>query len=409
MQYPLGSLDCWNASNVNCTVRDKQCGYGCVENAGEEIQRMADYTHMRLLEDGGRGSDVPVTDARNGGWHAPTERDGGFSAMCWFFGRNLYAALNKQGPTTPVGLIETNVGGTPDQHWSSPDALSQCKHLNKPWEWPDNFTDSVLWNGKVVPYLRNTIKGAVWMQGEANSRADGRQYNCSFQAMITDWRAKWAAGTGGTTDPAFPFGWAQLNSNGHATQWVENASMPNRPGVEDPLGKWDSGFTGIRLAEDSTLALPNTFQAVILDTPVASGSIHSPYKQAPGDRLTRGALAVAYAQPQPYPVVSKCTVSGATVVVALDGVGSGVELRGRDGFEVYAYPNWIAVPVSDSTKSTVSVGPVPRNTTAIRYLWRTAPCGNFPYKCPVYAKVSPLGTLSGQMDVLPLGPFVTKL
>jgi hypothetical protein len=35
---------------------------------------------------------------------------------------------------------------------------------------------------KVVPYLRNTIKGAVWMQGEANSRADGRQYNCSFQA-----------------------------------------------------------------------------------------------------------------------------------------------------------------------------------------------------------------------------------
>ena len=32
-----------------------------------------------------------------------------------------------------------------------------------------------LWNGKVVPLLRSTIKGAVWMQGEANSRADGRQ------------------------------------------------------------------------------------------------------------------------------------------------------------------------------------------------------------------------------------------
>ena len=26
-----------------------------------------------------------------------------------------------------------------------------------------------------------TIKGAVWMQGEANSRGDGRQYNCSFR------------------------------------------------------------------------------------------------------------------------------------------------------------------------------------------------------------------------------------
>ena len=369
---------------------------------------MADYPYIRLLEDGGRSSDVPVADARNGGWHSPTERDGVFSAMCWFFGRNLYAALNKHAPT-PVGLIETNVGGTPDQHWSSPDALSKCKHLNEPWEWPDNFTDSVLWNGKVVPYLRNTIKGAVWMQGEANSRTDGRQYNCSFPAMITDWRSKWTEGTGGTTDPEFPFGWAQLNSNGRATVWRENSSEPNQPGVQDPLGIWNSGFTGIRLAEDSTLALPNTFQAVILDTPVASGSIHSPYKQVPGDRLTRGALAVAYDQPQPYPVVSKSTVKGDMVVVTLDGVGSGVELRGKDGFEVFAYPNWHTVPVSSSTDDSVSVGPIPANATAMRYLWRTAPCGNFPYKCAVYAKVSPLGTLSGQMDALPLGPFVTKL
>ena len=67
-----------------------------------------------------------------------------------------------------------------------------------------------LWNGKVVPLLRNTIKGTVWMQGEANSRADGRQYNCSFPAMIEDWRAKWAEGTGGTTDSSFPFGWSQV-------------------------------------------------------------------------------------------------------------------------------------------------------------------------------------------------------
>ena len=93
----------------------------------------------------------------------------------------LHKALK---PPRPVGLIETNVGGTPDQRWSSPDALAQCKNLGKPWEWPANFTDSVLWNGMVVPLLRTTIKGAVWMQGEANSRADGRQYNCSFPAMI---------------------------------------------------------------------------------------------------------------------------------------------------------------------------------------------------------------------------------
>jgi hypothetical protein len=54
------------------------------------------------------------------------------------------------------------------------------------------------------------------------------------------------------------------------------------------------GFPSIRLAEANTLALPSTFQAVILDTPVASGSVHSPYKQPVGARLARGALAVAY-------------------------------------------------------------------------------------------------------------------
>ena len=35
------------------------------------------------------------------------------SAMCWFFGRDVFNAL--QSPR-PIGLIETNVGGTPDQH-----------------------------------------------------------------------------------------------------------------------------------------------------------------------------------------------------------------------------------------------------------------------------------------------------
>ena len=79
---------------------------------------------------------------------------------------------------------------------------------------------SVLWNGKVVPLLRNVVRGAIWMQGEANAGGDGRQYNCSFQAMIEDWRAKWVEGTGGVNDPAFPFGWAQLNSNGDATTWT---------------------------------------------------------------------------------------------------------------------------------------------------------------------------------------------
>lgn len=43
-----------------------------------------------------------------------------------------------------IGLIETNVGGTPDQHWSSPDAIAQCENKGKPWDWPAGYKDSVM-------------------------------------------------------------------------------------------------------------------------------------------------------------------------------------------------------------------------------------------------------------------------
>ena len=164
MQMPLGSPTCWNASNEDCkckSCKDAQCGYGCVKNAGVEIADMANYPHMRLLMDGGGGAKTPQLESRNSGWRTPNVTGGSFSATCWFFGRDLYKSLT---PPRPLGLIETNVGGTPDQHWSSPEALNKCKNLpgSPKWEWAANFSDSVLWNAKVVPYLKTTILGAVW-------------------------------------------------------------------------------------------------------------------------------------------------------------------------------------------------------------------------------------------------------
>ena len=45
----------------------------------------------------------------------------GFSAVCWLFGRHLQETLDQ-----PIGLITSAVGGTPDEAWSSPDALHKC-------------------------------------------------------------------------------------------------------------------------------------------------------------------------------------------------------------------------------------------------------------------------------------------
>jgi sialate O-acetylesterase len=441
MAYPLGvHPTCWNASNINCTAPrvhgyvDAQCSYGCVQNAGQEIKDMANYPNIRLYQnlDGNRGPEhsggslVPLAESSNSGWLTSDKfQNGGFSAMCWFFGRDLYTSLSASGKMRPIGLIETNVGGTPDQHWSSQDALDACKNLpgNPPWQWPSNFTDSWLWNGKVVPLLRNTIKGAVWMQGESNSNVDGRQYNCSFPAMISDWRSKWSEGTDGATNASFPFGWSQLNSNGAATKWVAGGSTPaSKPDPTDPLGVWASGFPSIRLAESNTLSLPNTFQAVLLDTPVASGSVHSPYKQAAGDRLARGALATAYGVAQPSPIVTSVNVSGNTAVITIGGVAGGatVMTRATLGFEALGTDNtWHTVAITSSGGASgdeVVVGGLPAGAKAMRYLWTSAPCGQAygnlePYVCPIYVQAPLLQNppLSGQFDFLPLGPFYVEL
>ena len=214
MAYPIGTPTCWNASNVNCTDTNRshdrsQCSYGCVQDAGEEIGRMAGYDGgMRLFQVGGNSQPSPQPEmAASSGWLEPSAMGGKFSAACWFFGREVYDAL---APKRPVGLIETNVGGTPDEHWSSPDALHRCVG-SEPWQFPANFTDSVLWNGMVVPLLRTVHSGVVWYQGE-NNAPEPRRYNCSFPSLIQDWRRKWSLNTDGATDADFPFGWAQLNS-----------------------------------------------------------------------------------------------------------------------------------------------------------------------------------------------------
>ena len=420
MQMPIGTPTCWNASNEDCkctSCHDAQCGYGCVKNAGEEIADMANYPHIRLHNNENGGSAVPLLESQNSGWRTPEKMGGSFSATCWFFGRDLYKSLS---PARPLGLIETNVGGTPDQHWSSPDALEKCKNLpgNPKWQWPSNFSDSVLWNGKVVPYLKTTILGAIWYQGEANAGADGRQYNCSFQAMIEDWREKWGAGTDGATSPTFPFGWAQLNSVGGAA--VFKGTVPLVGGDStDPLGQWNpagaAGYASLRNAQSHTLALPKTFQAVILDTPCSSGSVHSPYKQPVGARLARQALVVQYGGTQPSPVAEKVSASGNTITVTVTGLDTGATLEAlptssKDGFEVLGSDQqWHATPVASIGAQTVTLSGAPSGAKAVRYLWRSTPCGPLTFGCPVYAKATALGSLTGEHDYLPLAPFTMAL
>ena len=89
-------------------------------------------------------------------------------------------------------------------------------------------TPSILWNAMIYPFLNMTIKGAIWYQGESNAgrylkewqynckiiiivlNTGSNNYNCTFPAMIDDWREKWHTFTIGQTDPMFGFGFVQV-------------------------------------------------------------------------------------------------------------------------------------------------------------------------------------------------------
>jgi sialate O-acetylesterase len=45
-----------------------------------------------------------------------------FSAVCWFFGKELYKKLN-----VPIGLIQSAVGGTNIERWVSSETIGSCK------------------------------------------------------------------------------------------------------------------------------------------------------------------------------------------------------------------------------------------------------------------------------------------
>lgn len=280
--------------------------------------------------------------------------------------------------------------------------------------------------------------------------------------MIKDWRNKWKNSTDGATDPVFPFGWVQLNSDGPYGAGYRNASSPG--GIFNPsnpprncgqgcspecnttcLGKfhewgdYGQGFTGIRYAQTNTLSLPKTFQAVIVDTPVASGSIHSPFKQPVGRRLARGGLAVAYEMASAHvvdPVVSSVMLSPDehSLTVNVAGLGSRglVAVLGASAFEVLGHCDpqpaagtctqatclcWTSTPIVSATKTTVTIGGLPASPQAVRYLWYISPYaidGKLlrPFVAPVYALADSIPhavEIPGGSDTLPLGPFVLPL
>ncbi|KAJ1174756.1 hypothetical protein NDU88_000048 [Pleurodeles waltl] len=249
---------CGGQSNMEMTVLQ-------VFNSTKELAEAYLYPHVRLFTASLVQARVELYDLDKVDlqWSVPTPETLGqgqftyFSAVCWLFGRNLYDILKY-----PIGLVESCWGGTPVEAWSSARSLEKCglsihierqkrntSYYDYSYYGPEVY--SVLWNAMIHPLLNMTMKGVIWYQGEANTNLNTELYNCTFPAMIEDWRTSFHEGSEGQTDRYFPFGFVQLSTN------QKSESNDNFPII-----RWhqtaDFGY-----APNSRMR--NTFMAVAID------------------------------------------------------------------------------------------------------------------------------------------------
>lgn len=322
-------------------------------NAQQEIKD-ADYPKLRLLHVPRTPAALPLNDVK-ARWvvcspNHPAVAD--FSAVGYFFGRDIFKALN-----VPVGMIGASQGATQVEVWTAPEgmaglpsqqealagvtaaaaaarkqlagnldtleaaipearaALAQGRAL------PPGIATAhplpteggpVLYNGMIYPLVPFAIRGALWYQGESNC-GDGMRYLDKMKALIGGWRNVWQQGD-------FPFYFVQITPN-----------------------TYDGRLPFLLEAQNAALAIPNTGMAASTDTCDASdhfGGGHPRNKQEIARRLALWALAKDYGRHNLVhrgPYLQRLTAEGTQLRVHFDSVGGGLVTKDNkppDSFEI---------------------------------------------------------------------------
>lgn len=139
------------------------------KNAEEEIAA-AEYPNIRLFQVPRTVAQLPQDDISSGEWKACTpENVTGFSAVAYFFGRELHQKLN-----VPIGLIHSSWGGTVAETWIStetiendPDFAEPLKNLRsmdmETYEQEQRERVKQLFGGKIPTEDKGLVNGQpVW-------------------------------------------------------------------------------------------------------------------------------------------------------------------------------------------------------------------------------------------------------
>ncbi|MCX7423051.1 MAG: DUF1080 domain-containing protein [Planctomycetia bacterium] len=376
---------CSGQSNMAFGLKNSVLGEAAIKAAGD--------SQLRLFAAAARAVDEPQ-DSIGGSWAVDSpESATGFSAVAYFFGKELRQKLG-----VPVGLIKSAVGGTVAEAWTAKadleanptlkplfdkhaeqiagyakqledykqrepmllkrheEAVAKAKADKKPEprkpQPPQNPAMSSnrptgLYNGSIAPLQPYAIKGAIWYQGESNS-ARGKEYQTLFPAMITSWRKAWGQGD-------FPFLFVQIAPHNNMTPEVREAQ---------------------RITVQTT---QNTAMAVTIDIGDAA-DIHPRQKQPIGVRLSVAARALAYGEKIEYsgPDYDAISVSGNKATLSFKHVGGGLVAKegGLKGFSIAGADEKFVEAKAEIVGDTVVVSSDAVSAPVqVRYGWTNVPEG----------------------------------
>ena len=372
---------CSGQSNMEWALQKCVNGAAAVAAAGDP--------QIRLLMIPKLASDEPQTEAKVQWKECTSDTAKPFSAVGYFFGRDLRKALN-----VPVGLIGSNWGGTPAEAWTDHKTLATTPGLNlllerqakaeasfdpakleaenkkitekyqadvakaqaegkpKPNGPRLNLAPKLnhrrpcaLYNGMIAPLQPYGIRGAIWYQGE-NNNGEAKLYQTLFPAMIGNWRATWNQGE-------FPFLFVQIAPHKNMSPELREAQF---------------------LTSQKT---PNTAMAVITDFGTAE-DIHPTNKEPVGGRLALAARALAYGESLEYsgPVFDSLKIEQGKAVLRFKHTGSGLIAKGGDlkGFTIAgADKNFVPAKAQIVGGTIVVSAEEVKAPVAVRYGWANVP------------------------------------
>ena len=397
-------------------------GWSTGNSAEADLEAKVNLPNYRIFKSGREHWHEPLKEKRDlmGQWKTCNpESAAETSVVAYNFGKKLHLALN-----VPVGIIQEAYAGTPIEGWMPWEVqqdIAQSKeqkadmdksakrqldgkgesrekslaafnqemadynkqvaagetmksknrelkppYIKKPADMGNQYPANIF-NAMIYPIRPYGIKGAIWYQGERNSKTvpQAVAYGEQLKRLISYYRSSWHELSGGNVAKDFPFFFTQLPS------WEPPQTQP----VEGVEATWSVNREAMRLV---SMEMPHTGMAVGIDCgdPVA---LHPQNKKPIGIRHAYLALKEVYGKDivSCGPRYLSQKIGGSKITLEFDSIGTGMMAAKPGKLDAFAIAgadkkwHWADAEIAGN-KVIVSSKDVP-TPVAVRYAWAMNP------------------------------------